>query len=146
MTDLPIPFLRDLDLLTECELIHGTGKVMLKLQEIIEVTKQEIWVMTDQPFPFGKPKLDVRYIIPPEMTKFKPEVKDINRSTMVRVLSKISLSILILDQEVAMIFFPDHKGNPDYNSGFFTKKDNPTGLEFIKRIWNHFWENGEQFP
>ncbi|MHA2226869.1 MAG: ArsR family transcriptional regulator [Candidatus Hodarchaeales archaeon] len=143
VTDLPISFIRDLDLLDGCELIHGTGHVMLKLQEIHEDVKQEIWVMTDQPFPFGKPGLDVRYIVSPKMAKYKPEVKDINRSTKARVLPKISISSLILDQEVAMIFFPDRQGNPDYDSGFFAKKDNSTGLEYIKRIWNYFWEIGE---
>jgi DNA-binding MarR family transcriptional regulator len=143
LVNLPTSFKRDLDQLTDSELIQGTGNVMLKLQEITEALNEEVWVMTDQAFPFGKPGMDTRYIVSPEMAKFRPNVTDVNRSTIARLLPHISTAMLVADKESGMIFFPDNQGNPDFSQGFYVKKENKLGLEYILRVWNYFWEQGE---
>ncbi len=141
--NLPTSFIRDLDQLSDSELIQGTGNVMLKLQEITEALKEEVWVMTDQAFPFGKQMMDTRYIVSPEMAKYRPHIKDYNRSTVARVLPHISTAVLIADGETGVLFFPDNHGNPEFSQGFYVKKENKLGLEYILRLWDHYWEKGE---
>jgi hypothetical protein len=51
--------------------------------------------------------------------------------------------MLVADKESGMIFFPDNQGNPDFSQGFYVKKENKLGLEYILRVWNYFWEKGE---
>ncbi|MHA1975842.1 MAG: ArsR family transcriptional regulator [Candidatus Hodarchaeales archaeon] len=143
LTNLPSLFKHDLDQLIDAELIQGTGNIMLKIQELTEALKEEVWVMTDQAFPFGKQGMDTRYIVPPEMAKYSPNIEDFNRSTIARVLPHISIALLVADKESGMIFFPDNHGNPDFSQGFYVKKENELGIEYIRRLWNYFWEKGK---
>jgi predicted transcriptional regulator len=144
LINLPASFIRDLNQLNDSELIQGTGNVMLKIQEITEGLQEEVWVMTDQAFPFGKQGMDTRYIVSPEMAKYRPQVKDFNRSTLARRLPHISVALLIADRETGILFFPDNHGKPDFSQGFYIKKENKPGIEYILQIWNYFWEKGEE--
>ncbi|MFX1256148.1 MAG: hypothetical protein ACFFCZ_31365 [Promethearchaeota archaeon] len=51
LSELPTSLVWDLDILNESEIISGAGYVMSKLPEIINACENELWVMTDQPFP-----------------------------------------------------------------------------------------------
>ena len=42
-----------------------------------------------------------------------------------------------------MIFFPDNTGKPDYSCGFYINSKSDCGIEFLKRIWQYFWDKGE---
>jgi DNA-binding transcriptional ArsR family regulator len=143
LLNLPTSFIRDLDHLSDSQLIKGTGNVMLKLQEITEALKEDVWVMTDQAFPFGKEMMNTRYIVSPEMAKYRPNIKNVNRSTIARVLPQISTALLIADGDVGMLFFPDNHGNPDFSEGFYVSQEDKLGMEFILRIWNYYWEKGD---
>ncbi len=143
LIDLPISFLRNLDYLMNSELIQGSGNVMLKLQEITEGLKSEVWIMTDQAFPVGKLSMDTRYLVPPEMAKFRPNIENFNRSTLARVLPHISTALLVADGETGMIFFSDTKGTPDFTKGFYVQKGDEEGIKYLLRIWEYYWERGE---
>ena len=143
LINLPTSFIHDLNQLDESELIQGTGNIMLKLQEITEGLQEEVWVMTDQAFPFGKQGMDTRYIVSPEMAKYRSNIENFNRSTIARVLPHISIAMLIADRNTGMLFFPDNQGKPDFNQGFYVKEEHKEGIEYILRIWNYFWEIGE---
>ncbi|MHA1971896.1 MAG: ArsR family transcriptional regulator [Candidatus Hodarchaeales archaeon] len=144
--DLPISFLRDLDSLSESSFIKGTGNVMLKIQKLIEGADNEIWIMTDQQFPFGKPGLDMSYLVTQKLVELGKEVKveDLNRSSRVVILAKISLALIVIDSNKGMVFFSDLQGNPDYSSGFYVDEKDLEGVEYIKRIWSFYWDKGER--
>ncbi|MFW9993050.1 MAG: ArsR family transcriptional regulator [Candidatus Odinarchaeota archaeon] len=143
VTDIPVSLIRDLDVLSTCEMVEGTGFAMLKLPEIINSVRSELRVMTSQPFPWGKPGLDVKYIVPPSMMQFKEQIVRMNRSTEARILPSISISIIITESGEGMLFFPDLEGKTDYDTGFYISKGNKTGQKFIERIWDYFWSTGD---
>ncbi|MHA1214717.1 MAG: hypothetical protein ACTSPG_05435 [Candidatus Hodarchaeales archaeon] len=144
--DLPVSLLRDLDSLSESLFIQGTGNIMLKIQRLIEGAENEIFIMTDQQFPFGKPGLDISYLVTPKLVELGRDVKveELNRSSQVKILPKISLAIVIADDKTGMIFFPDIKGNPDYSSGFYVDVEKIEALEYIKSVWYFYWNKGER--
>ncbi|MHA1450516.1 MAG: ArsR family transcriptional regulator [Candidatus Hodarchaeales archaeon] len=140
---LPVSIIRDIDTLDCFEFITGTGFVMLKLPEIVESAENKIKVMTSQPFPWGKKGLDVKYIVPFELVKFRKDVEGVNRSTDARLFQHVGVSMIISDSGEGMVFFPGLDGNTDYDKGFYCKRGNSEGFSYLNRIWDYFWSTGE---
>ncbi|MHA1991409.1 MAG: ArsR family transcriptional regulator [Candidatus Hodarchaeales archaeon] len=144
VTDLPSSFLKEIDVLNEAEFISTVGQVMIKIEEMVNKTEKSELVMTEEPFPFGKPGLNVKYIVPFKMMELRNSIEDVNRSTDARLLPKIPIGMLISDKTMGIIFFPNLKGEPDFNSGFYLEKEsNPNGFSWLIKIWNHFWNEGK---
>lgn len=143
--DLSLQLIRNIFSLIDCELIEGTGDVMLKLQELADSALESFDVMTSQIFPFGKEGLDVSYLVTPQVMKMgkNTDVLNSNRSTQGRMLQKMPISIIIIDNKKGMIFFPNINNDPDFNSGFFASEENSTGFQYIKDIWNYYWDKAE---
>ena len=143
--ELSLKLIRNIFSLIDCELIEGTGNVMLKLQELADSALESFDIMTSQIFPFGKEGLDVSYLITPQVMKMgqKTEVLETNRSTKGRMLQKMPISIIIIDNKKGMVFFPNINNDPDFSSGFFVSEENSTGFQYIKDIWNYYWDKAE---
>lgn len=146
---LPLKLLNIVNSLADCEFIEGTGHVMIKIEEFFTTdVKSDIWTMTNQPFPFGKEGMNVRYLLNPEMIEFgrRIDYKSINKSTIARLLPSITIACVILDKSKGMLFFSDAATKkPDFNNGFFTKKKG-IGLEFIIQVWEYYWSKAEEIP
>jgi predicted transcriptional regulator len=147
LRELPTNLLNKIHYLTDCEFVEGTGHVMIKIEEFFTADlNSDIWTMTNQPFPFGKEGMNVRYIVNPEMVEFgkKIDYKSVNKSTAARLLPSITIACVILDRSKGMIFFSDITSKkPDFNYGFFTKKEG-FGLQFIIKVWEYFWAKAEE--
>ncbi len=144
ISDLPESLIRDIDALDNSNFINGTGAVMMKIEEMVLLTENDQWIMTEQPFPFGKAELNVKYIVPPRTASLKSKVENVNKTTEARFFPKISVSILVCDKKNGCIFFPNLKGESDFSKGFFIEKDkNQAGMKFLLNVWEYFWENGD---
>lgn len=62
--DIPYSFICKLDSLKECDIISGTGNIMMKISELIDSAKKEFFVMSDNPFPFSLKNKKVKFLLP----------------------------------------------------------------------------------
>lgn len=143
--DLSLNLIRNINSLIDCELIEGTGNVMLKLQEITESATKSTYLMSNQIFPFGKTGLDVKYLITPKVMQMGKEtaVLNTNRSTDGRILQNVSIAMIMIDENKGMLFFSGSDNKPDFSSGFLIKQEDTIGIQYIKDIWEYFWEKAE---
>ncbi|QEE17530.1 ArsR family transcriptional regulator [Promethearchaeum syntrophicum] len=142
---LPPHLLSNLHALDGSELISGTGSVMMRVSDYFELVQKEIKVMTNQPFPWGKPGLNVSYLVPESFLKFKDEYQDaikVNLETKIRIISDLSFCILLSDIPGGFLFFPNLDGVPDFNEGFYISPQNQTAFQFLHDLWGYFWELG----
>ncbi|MHA1786485.1 MAG: ArsR family transcriptional regulator [Candidatus Helarchaeota archaeon] len=145
LSNLPISLIRNLDALKNSDLIEGTGLLMIKMKEVAESPENEMWIMVDQPFPFGKTGLDVKYITPPEMAKFGTQAKKTNRSTEAKYLNEITTALAWSDTMGWILCFPNLEGKPDFSAGFFINNKDTDGCNFCKKLWDYYWELSKKY-
>ncbi|MHA2225673.1 MAG: ArsR family transcriptional regulator [Candidatus Hodarchaeales archaeon] len=146
LIDLPIHLVRELDALQNCELISGTGYIFSKMETLRRDNTQEVKMMVDQPFPDSRQAhCDKLYIIVPSIAKSEnlqlKRIKQTSNYFEYRKLPAVNVSFGIVDQKFGFIFFPGLNGKIDYNHCFFVS--DYLGIEFLLRLWDYYWENGE---
>lgn len=142
---LPDKLLHGVKNLQQMEFIKGTGNVMLVMKELIDKVDKEIRLMVDQPFPFGKANIVASYLIPAEFPQVSQEdMKEIKIKGL-RMLNTLPVAVAIKDDDEGLIFFQDNNETIDYSYGF---RANVQSIEFIKAIWDHYWNHAKQidFP
>lgn len=141
---LPDIFLNGLSALNSSELIIGTGKLLSKGKDFIESANKELWVITDEPFPYEITAKDVYLIIPPKMLKHGLDVDHEKTRYHVHVLPEVKLCLTISDVGQGFLFFPRADNQrPDFNSGFYIL--GPPGIDYLRRIFDHFWQSSKEF-
>jgi DNA-binding transcriptional ArsR family regulator len=145
-TDLPIDLIKNLDALQNCEIVQGTGLVMIKMEETMKSAKKSTDVMVETPFPWGTANMHVRYIVPSSLSAMRKNVEKFNATTDGRFLDRVPITMLIIDDGGGLLFFPDLKGKTDFNTGFLISQTDSVGCSFLRKIWNHFWTLGKIQP
>ncbi|MHA1994695.1 MAG: helix-turn-helix domain-containing protein [Candidatus Hodarchaeales archaeon] len=144
--DLPQIVTRHLDSLTESDLISGAGYILKKMEEINQISAEELKFMVDQPFPKAREKHVKKssFIIPISAKDENIDleaIKDVSSSFEIRTLPVINVCFGLFDDKYGVIFFPDLKGKIDYNSGFFIS--DPLGMEFLMSLWDYFYKKSQ---
>ncbi|MBN1215429.1 MAG: ArsR family transcriptional regulator [Candidatus Lokiarchaeota archaeon] len=141
---IPPILMKSINALEKAECILGIGKVMYKAKEIFNIPLEEIWMMIDNPYPIDMNVKKINFIVPPHMLELKGEIDTENIQYRVRVLSNIPILILITNLgNGALAFSKVGEKSPDYNEAFyiFDKK----GINFLKSLWDYFWNKGKIF-
>ena len=142
--NIPESFLEGLHNLESSELILGTGNLLMKGKDFIESTINELWIMTNDPFPYEIQAKKVNLIIPPHMLKFGRKANHEKTKYIVHTLPDVNIGLILSDVGQGFLFLPNlNASTPDYNSGFFII--DPNGHTFLKTIFDYFWQNSEQF-
>lgn len=144
--DLPFSFVRDIDSLMNSELMSGTGYFMSKIEEIRKEITKEVTMMVDQPFPGSSGQVENVLLIVPSYAKSKNLNLEILQKSCkyfeIRTLPIVNLTLGIVDRKHGFLLFPERiTGKIDYNYAFYVTDD--MGLDFLSRLWNHFWEKAE---
>ena len=143
-TDIPEELLQGLENLDSSEHIIGTGNLMVKGKTFIESAMKELWIMTNDPFPYEITVKHVNLIIPPHMLKYGFEADHIRTKYDVKLLPEVHVCIILSDLGQGFIFLPNLKGSaPDFSKGFFIKDSK--GYEYLKTMFFHFWEISKEF-
>lgn len=142
--DVPEALLQGLQDLSASEIVHGTGNLLIKGKDFMELPNKELWVITNEPFPYEIRAKNVYLIIPPKMLKFGLKVNHETTKYHVHVLSEVHLCMVISDMGQGFIFFPNlENSNPDFNSGFYISDDK--GIDYLKSLFTYFWQNSKEF-
>ncbi|MCF2141869.1 MAG: ArsR family transcriptional regulator [Candidatus Lokiarchaeota archaeon] len=144
LAGFPTRMIPNLIHLSKAEFIKGTGNVMLRFSQVFDIVQEEVKLMTDQAFPFGKANLRAKYIVPKEMLKYKDNTKK-NLTSEIRLLDPIHFSLVITDIAGSFIFFPNDKGQPDFTEGFYILNEDHEGMKFLNQLWDIFWAKGTEF-
>ena len=145
--DLPIPLIREIDLIKGCEFVSGTGEVMYKIKEFQKTPAEERWVMNATAFPFESVSAKkVNYIFIPEILKHEVGARKAHPKTQfrVRILDNITIAMAFNSLGQGLICFPkigDDK--PDYAEGIIIK--DVKGIDFLKKLWEHFWSKAKDY-
>ncbi len=143
--DIPEELLQGLEHLRSSEHIIGTGNLMVKVKTFIESAMNDLWIMTNDPFPYEIKVKHVNLIIPPSMLKYGFEVDHERTKYEVKILSEVHICLILSDLGQGFLFLPNLTINaPDFNEGFFIKDSK--GYEYLKNLFFHFWENSKEFP
>jgi DNA-binding transcriptional ArsR family regulator len=144
--DLPISNYRFIDNLSKAELISGIGNVLTTVQNILSETESQIKIVLDQKFPVGITgrKIDSgKYVVPRELLALGVDyVKKVYIHFEVKTHSPINHTILISDEKVAVISFPDLKHKADVSACFLVKDSE--GVNYLTEIFNNYWNQGIQ--
>lgn len=146
LEELPPEFYKDLDALQDALLITQIGEVMQKMGQIVKGAEEWAYFMVDQAFPFGKPGLKAKYIVPPTMAARRPEVEEENEATDGRYLETLPVSMVLVDRGSWMIFFPDLEKKLDFSTGFLIAEGDTIGKIFLQKLWDYFWDKGSSSP
>ncbi|MFW9998365.1 MAG: ArsR family transcriptional regulator [Candidatus Odinarchaeota archaeon] len=143
LLDLPTWIVRNVDALKESEFVSGKKKIRIKVQEILERTSDELYIIADQPFPFGEAEIKTcSFILSPEKILMAQEARKKCSILNVRFLNSIIFALFLSNANGSILFFPDSKQQPDYNNAFFITEE--VGLQFVTAVWNYFWEMSGQ--
>lgn len=136
-------FLARLHTLEKSDFIQGAGFVMVKFSELFNLAEEEILIMTDQPFPFGKPVKRLKMILTDNFLELKLEVENQNimKLSNIRFYEKLPVAMCIVDQKFGSIHFSFGK-TIDFNFGFFS--DQVEFIDLLMDIWNFYFDNGRQ--
>jgi DNA-binding transcriptional ArsR family regulator len=142
--DIPEELLQGLENLGSSEHIIGTGNLMVKGKTFIESAMKDLWIMTNDPFPYEIKVKHANLIIPPHMLKYGFEVDHIRTKYDVKLLPEVHVCIILSDLGQGFIFLPNLTSSaPDFSEGFFIKDSK--GYEYLKRMFFHFWEISKEF-
>ncbi len=140
---LPPDLLLGIDALAEATPLKGTGAVMAAFKEVTESSEDWVDLMVDQPFPFGKPGLRARYIVPPSLMSLKPAMEKQNRAMDGRFHPEVHMSLVLSGAGEGILNLPDASGRPDYSYAFRAGDGQPRALAYMRRVWDHYWATGE---
>lgn len=139
---LPISLQRGIDALSQAEFIQGTGKIMGKMKESVDMPSKELWLKIQNPFPFELKTHTLNLMITPELAVQKDTGKMLREKYPIfnaRISFDSSITIAISDMMHGMIFFPSILDNsPDFNYCFYV--NDSMGMKYLKEIWDYFWE------
>lgn len=141
ISGIPIKFIQRFAVLQEAELVSGTGPVMFKMTDLTQHPQEWIKMMVDQPFPFGKGGLEINYIVPSKMLKYRDKVEK-NKASYARILDELPISVTITDFGEGFLFFRDSTNKLDYNEGFFVTHKNEGAYRLLLDMWDYFWSIG----
>ncbi|MHA1148637.1 MAG: ArsR family transcriptional regulator [Promethearchaeota archaeon] len=145
INSLPSFLIKDIDNLKKGEFLDDAGKVMFKIKELFSVSFDEAWVMGGTAFPFDDwSAKKVNYIITPNLAKLRDEVSKTHPETQMRasVIDEINIAIALTSIGFGIINFPKNmESKPDYNEAIFIS--DTKGFNYLKTIWNYFWNKGE---
>jgi len=142
--NFPESFLQGLYNLESSKLIIGTGKLLMKGKDFIESTINELWIMTNDPFPYEIKAKTVHLIIPPHMLKYGLEVNHQKTRYIVHTIPEVHIGLILSDVGQGFLFLQNLTAStPDYNSGFFIA--DPKSHTFLKSVFEYFWQNTEKF-
>jgi predicted transcriptional regulator len=143
LTFLPESFIKEIDALSESNLITGAGLILKKIFEITNKMSDEIKLMTSQPSPdFPQEKKAGVKIIAPSYAKqenLDPEkISNLFDNFEIRLLDEINIALVIVDKKYGMLALPTLDGLVDANYSFYV--ENSTGMAFLNRLWDYYWE------
>lgn len=142
--DIPEPLLQGINSLVGAELITGTGNLMVKGKEFVESAIKELWIMTNDPFPYEITIKHVNLIIPPHMLKYGREVDHEKTTYEVRTLPDVRFCILLSDIGQGFLFLPNlNNPGPDFNVGFYITDID--AYNYLKSLFDHFWKVSKEF-
>ncbi len=143
--DLSLPLLREIDALSQADVVSGLGQVLYKLKYMLEETKENDNLLISQSLPLGLDKTRKKprcgYLIASKslISQYKISwFKQYYETLETRTLNHVLFGIYISDNKRALLCFPDLNANPDYNEAFFVT--DPEGLTYVKAIWEYFWK------
>ena len=142
--DLPDFLLVNMPLLKHAEFIKGTGPVMFKMQEVTERTRKHIKMMVNQPFPFGKAEIAIDFIVPLDLMQMRDKIEATSLIVEARLYQSVRYSICLTDNDEALLFLPKNETSPDFETCFYVSSAQNPAFDYIKRLWNYFWENGKK--
>jgi len=142
--NIPEELLHGLHNLEAAELITGTGNLMVKVKNFIESAIKELWIMTNDPFPYEITIRHVYLIISPHVLKYGREVNHEITKYEVHTLTEVNVCILLSDMGHGFLFLPNlNSSNPDFNVGFYVS--DPDGYNYLKELFYHFWQTSKEF-
>ncbi len=142
--DIPESLLHGIENLKTSELILGTGSLLSKGKDLLELANEKLFVMTNDLFTFEIAAKEVDLIIPPKMLKYGLKVDHEKTKYNVHTLPEVHLCIIISDIGQGFIFFPNlESSSPDFNSGFYSIESE--AIDYLKRVFNYFWQNSKEF-
>jgi len=142
--NIPEAFLQGLYNLKDSELISGTGNLMIKVKSFIELANKEIWIMTNDPFPYDITVKNVYLIIPPHMLKYGREVNHKTTNYEVHTLPEVKVCILLSNIGQGLLFLPSlNSSTPDFNIGFVVS--DTQGYDYLRSLFDHFWQVSKEF-
>lgn len=146
LEELPNNLLHSLDRLMDAHLIAGTGEVMSLTQECFRKAEDSIYLMSENRFPFNTEQpLNACIIAPPEFKSCtsKPQHTQIKfRKAMVRTLPKFTISLVIIDQNEALLAFPKvGELTTDFSTTFHIT--DAYGLKFCVELWEYYWRSAK---
>jgi DNA-binding transcriptional ArsR family regulator len=142
--DIPESFLQGINNLNAAELITGAGNLMVKGKSFVESAIKELWIMTNDPFPYEITVKHVYLIIPPHMLKYGREVNHETTNYEVHTLPEVRVCIMLSDTGQGFLFLPNlNSSNPDFNIGFFVS--DTEGYNYLNSLFQHFWKSSKEF-
>lgn len=129
---------------SKTEFIEGTGLIMGKMKEVMDATENEIAIMVDQPFPFGKEAIAVKYIVPRNFPTPTNNPKDELKLTSVdiRIVEKLDVAMAVADNKIAIVNFSSINEGIDYSCGFYSNSMETISL--LNQVWDYYWNLGEK--
>ncbi len=141
---IPESSIHGLHKLKNAKLITGTGNLMIKGKSFVELANKELWIMTNDPFPYEITVKHVNLIIPPQMLKYGREVNHKTTKYDVHILPEINVCLLLSDIGQGFLFLPNlNSSNPDFNVGFHVS--DTEGYNYLKSLFHHFWKISKEF-
>jgi DNA-binding transcriptional ArsR family regulator len=142
---LPVSLIRGIDALKNAEFISGTGNAMMMMEQFMELPMNELFLMSDNVFPFSFACDTVHFIIPPSVLEHAESMRREVRFPDRRVLQDIPLSLALTDTGHGGVFFPSYTSQgPDYSEGFAVS--DPTGIAYLQALWSYFWNLEDMTP
>jgi predicted transcriptional regulator len=143
LTFLPDSFIKEINSLSESDLITGAGLILKKIFEITNEMSDEMKLMTSQPSPsFPQEKKEKIKIIAPSYAKkenIDPEtILNLFNNFEIRLLDEINIALVIVDEKYGMLAFPTLDGLVDANYSFFVESSD--GMVFLNKLWDYYWE------
>jgi predicted transcriptional regulator len=141
--DLPLNLLRNVDALMNAEFMMEPGRILFKVQEMLDVTVNEVQLMIDQRFPVSLNK-KIKfgdYIVPRTMTEQQFEsgkayMNEVYEKVEIRLLNNVTHIIMYTDRKRGFLSFPTLQGKADWASGWIVT--DKLGLNYLQDIWDYF--------
>ena len=142
---LPVSLIRDIDALENAEFVSGTGKVMVMMEQFMELPMNELFLMVDNAFPFLPTCDTAHFIIPPSLLEHNALIRKAVRFPDKRVLLEIPVCVALTDTGHGGVFFPSYTSQgPDFSEGFVVS--DPKGIAYLQALWSYFWNLEDQTP
>ncbi|WP_457918969.1 ArsR family transcriptional regulator [Candidatus Lokiarchaeum ossiferum] len=143
IADIPLSLQSQISVLQNAEIISGTGNVMHKIKEFMELPIKKLRIIVDSGYPFLNTEAEISVIVPESMNTTENQEDPSLKSFKIGLLPSVPITMALCDLEIGIIAFPrESENNPDVSKCFYIQ--DPQGIKFLEQIWVFFWDKAQK--